>query len=589
MNVLGMLLANNVIEIRGALALSIRGKLTLVIITVSLLPLLTLIWISFLGVESALKSNTLSGLKMSTQYKEGQIFLYLETLKTNARDFASDGYIRSALDRIQHDSTAVNELNSHLVNNKMTIQADLLCIDVFDLQGNIVSSTSNHRIGLNKSDSIYYQKGLSKVYVSSVDYNSDELLSGAVSVPLTKQSQPSVTIGVLVNHYRMDKLRELFSGEYLSDLGARSLGSSISRSENVFLVNSKRQGISSSIDGIASNTDGSMNTYPVKQAFDHGKEVIGVWDDHLGVPVAGVSILIETDDFKFLLLAEKHLSVAFKQVDKLKLRALVVTGLTIISIVIISWLLSHYLTTPLKNLISSIDVVSSGNFDVDIKGGHGSDELGVLARKFNAMVYRLKLMREAIVCQNNKLLELSIRDGMTGLYNHRHLIEIGDSRVNEANRYGKSLSCMMIDVDHFKLVNDTYGHPFGDFILTGLAEILQSQTRSTDVVGRYGGEEFAVIMPETNITEAIITAEKIRRAIEGHLFVQGGHEGIVTVSIGVAEHATQEIGIMAMLSRADNALYFSKEHGRNRVGVKYSSGSVAENSAAPLNSDQLQS
>jgi len=580
-------LTSYVVKVREALALSIRGKLTLVIITVALLPLLMLIWVSFLGVESALKSNTLSGLKMSTQYKEGQIFLYLETLKTNARDFASDGYIRSALDRVKRDDGAVIALNSHLINNKMTIQADLLSIDVLDLQGNIVSSTLNDRIGLNQSDSIHYQKGLSKVYISSVSYNADDQLSGAVSVPITKQNQPSATIGVLVNHYRMNKLRELFSGEFLIDLGARSLGSSISKSESVYLVNAKRQGMSSSLDRVASNASDLMNTYPVEQAFDHGKEVVGVWDDHRGIPVAGVSILIEADDFKFLLLAEKHLSVAFKQVDNLKLQAMAVIGVTIISIVIISWLLSHYLTIPLKHLISSIDVVSSGKFDVDVRGIQSKDELGVLATSFNAMVQRLKLMREAIVSQNQKLLELSIRDGMTGLYNHRHLIEIGDSRVNEANRYDKPLSCMMIDVDHFKSVNDTFGHPFGDFVLTGLADVLQSQTRSMDIVGRYGGEEFAVIMPETNINEAIITAEKIRRAIEEHVFSRSGHKKMVTASIGVAEHSSQEIGILAMFSRADSALYTSKENGRNRVSAKYSSGCTVKKIVTPFSGGQL--
>jgi len=546
-------------------SISLRAKLTLSLAILAIFPLLISAWIFFLSAEKALTNSTLSGLNLSAEYKEGEIFLYLETLKTNARDFASDGFIRSTLAQLPKAALSVDKLNYHLRYNKLPIQDDLLFIDVLDIRGNTVASSSTERIGLDQSKSIHYLKGRSRVYVSNVDYYSGNQLSGAVAAPLTEQDKPSSIIGVLVNHYRMDKLSDLFSGKLLLNLGAQSLYRNLSGPEAVYLVNADGRVIANSSLEPTFNVGLKINTRPVQQAQNLGLEASGIWENSQGILVAGVSNIIEIDDFRFLLLAEKSLSASYKQIEKMKIQALYISILTVLVIIIASWLLAYFITTPLKNLITSIDTVASGKFDINVQGIRSRDEIGTLAKRFNVMARRLKTMQDAYIDQNKTLQELSIRDGMTGLYNHRHLIELGDNCVAEARRYNKPLSCVMLDIDHFKLVNDTFGHKFGDFVLTEFSQILKNQLRSADIVGRYGGEEFAVIMPETSVSDGIKVAEKIRLSIERHTFIQSGVEYKITVSLGIAQYDEQESEIMDILAKSDKALYQSKANGRNRV------------------------
>jgi len=241
----------------------------------------------------------------------------------------------------------------------------------------------------------------------------------------------------------------------------------------------------------------------------------------------------------------------------------VVLGVLILVVYLFSGFF-YSVTESIQTINASSRQLALGNLDSQIKL-KSRDEMTKIADSFNDMVDRLKYMRDAMMKQNHKLQELSIRDGMTGLFNHRHLIEIGQNCVAEALRYHRPLSCMMIDIDYFKAVNDNYGHPFGDFVLTGVAKLLQSKLRKVDIVSRYGGEEFVVIMPTTDIVNAEIAADKIREAIEVFNFRQNGVEHKITVSVGVAEHQQHELKIMTLLARADKALYQSKASGRNKV------------------------
>jgi diguanylate cyclase (GGDEF)-like protein len=157
-------------------------------------------------------------------------------------------------------------------------------------------------------------------------------------------------------------------------------------------------------------------------------------------------------------------------------------------------------------------------------------------------------------------------DGLTGLYNHRRSQELLRDEIARAARYHHPLSVLMVDVDFFKQYNDAYGHPQGDSLLVSIAHILQAGVRTTDHVGRYGGEEFVLILPETTGTDAYRLAERLRRAIEEARFPAG--EGWVvqkTVSIGVAAFPLDARSAADMLQKADGALYRAKHSGKNRV------------------------
>jgi diguanylate cyclase (GGDEF)-like protein len=159
----------------------------------------------------------------------------------------------------------------------------------------------------------------------------------------------------------------------------------------------------------------------------------------------------------------------------------------------------------------------------------------------------------------------AIIDGLTGSFNRRFFETKLEDELNLSKRFRNKISLLMIDIDHFKKVNDTYGHQIGDVILQEVVEVTKSQLASTDSLCRYGGEEFAVIMPETELEKAAETAEKIRKAIEEHAFYGEDKLIGVTVSIGAAEYPENAIIKQALIEKADSSLYEAKHAGRNRV------------------------
>ncbi len=163
-----------------------------------------------------------------------------------------------------------------------------------------------------------------------------------------------------------------------------------------------------------------------------------------------------------------------------------------------------------------------------------------------------------------KVNELSITDELTGLYNRRKMDEVLESEFNKAKRYGSSLSVMILDIDHFKQVNDFYGHKVGDIILSHIGSILRRNIRNIDIATRYGGEEFVVILPQTDFNGAVLSAKKLKSIIRSQRFTQ--ITGEVTISIGIATMPDERINsIDDILKIADDFLYEAKNSGRNRI------------------------
>lgn len=177
-----------------------------------------------------------------------------------------------------------------------------------------------------------------------------------------------------------------------------------------------------------------------------------------------------------------------------------------------------------------------------------------------------KVLLQELDKRNRELMELSITDGLTHLFNHRFIQDRLDFEFRRAHRYGIELSCMLIDIDHFKAVNDTYGHQFGDLVLRELAELIRKNSREVDICGRYGGEEFMVLTAQ-GAEGARTHAGKIQRGIETHVFTNRKHEIHVTVSIGIAEYRSEVKSKQELIERCDIALYRAKEDGRNLIRV----------------------
>ncbi len=164
-----------------------------------------------------------------------------------------------------------------------------------------------------------------------------------------------------------------------------------------------------------------------------------------------------------------------------------------------------------------------------------------------------------------QLHESSMRDALTGLYNRRHIQGELERHVEAARRYGQVFSVAMPDVDLFKRINDRHGHAAGDLVLRQLAEYFVSRLRRTDVVGRFGGEEFLVILHGTTLANAETAMESLRRGLTGRPFGSDGAAVDVTISTGVAQWTPEMPDVDALVRKADGGLYSSKREGRNRV------------------------
>lgn len=194
------------------------------------------------------------------------------------------------------------------------------------------------------------------------------------------------------------------------------------------------------------------------------------------------------------------------------------------------------------------------------------DEMELLARvnvhhKLAHTIRELEVSRRALA-------EQATTDPLTKLKNRRAFFDNGNRQISMARRYDTDLSILVIDLDYFKKINDSYGHQAGDEALVTVAQILSHMTRTEDTVARTGGEEFAVLLPDTNRLGAAVLAERIRSAVAREQFMINGQQVNLTLSIGVASYAVERVDTVdQLLNIADQRMYLAKKHGRNRICV----------------------
>ena len=174
---------------------------------------------------------------------------------------------------------------------------------------------------------------------------------------------------------------------------------------------------------------------------------------------------------------------------------------------------------------------------------------------FGAMLAHIKAL-------SNKLSTMAYTDSLTHIYNRLHFAHFLDVEIDKVKRYGGTFSIIFFDLDHFKRVNDTYGHLTGDEVLEQITKIVSSANRNADIFARYGGEEFVILAPATDVNGAFIHAERLRGDIEKFEFKTIGH---ITSSFGVTEFKADSDSVEELLDRVDKALYQAKDFGRNRV------------------------
>jgi diguanylate cyclase (GGDEF)-like protein len=198
-----------------------------------------------------------------------------------------------------------------------------------------------------------------------------------------------------------------------------------------------------------------------------------------------------------------------------------------------------------------------------------AEESDARFRELESRMMALQRENLDLTVRNRALSEVTTRDTLTGLYNRWYVMEKIESEINRSLRHGSPVSLLMIDIDHFKRVNDSYGHAAGDLVLQSVGRTLRESCRVYDIPGRYGGEEFCVVLPETRPGNTPVVAERIRTRLMETTTEAGGHSIVVTASIGAAGlESPPDDGVLspaALVDRADRALYTAKNRGRNRV------------------------
>ena len=239
-------------------------------------------------------------------------------------------------------------------------------------------------------------------------------------------------------------------------------------------------------------------------------------------------------------------------------------------LIILSWIANKTIIAPLQVLTRAANNLRLGNVfnPVTIKN---KDDIGDLAQAFNeagakiqeATIFLEERHTKAII-EKNDAFEASITDPLTGLNNRRYMETEVDSLITASHRYKYDLCVILLDIDYFKNVNDNFGHTVGDQVLQALAVLLKENTRNSDLLIRYGGEEFIIIVPHSTIHETKCLAEKLRISVS-NLIVPTLNGNYITISLGIAQLLTDDLKIDSVIHRADKALYEAKDGGRNQV------------------------
>jgi two-component system cell cycle response regulator len=185
--------------------------------------------------------------------------------------------------------------------------------------------------------------------------------------------------------------------------------------------------------------------------------------------------------------------------------------------------------------------------------------------KVGDTIFKYLVGSDVETAYHEEIYRMTIIDGLTGVFNKRYFVEALEKEMSRAQRYGRPLSILMFDIDHFKRVNDNYGHLAGDYVLQALARLIQTRARREEIFARYGGEEFVILLPETQLEGGLELAEQLRKRVASYTFVFEGEEIPITVSIGVATAQGEGISETEFIRRADEKLYEAKAEGRNCV------------------------
>ncbi|WP_256598200.1 diguanylate cyclase [Nitrosospira sp. Nsp11] len=535
---------------------SIKSKLVVFAMMATLIPSLGLGLLSFRQNEAQISDNVTRELRAMTNYASREIKLWIdkrvhEVHVTSTSNVVIDGL--SAISRPEESLPGGNpQALAHYLRSVQGKLDTILELTVVDATGKVVASSTQApaRVTLPKD---WPQSSLTEGLVIAPPRWNTGYATATLSVAVPVLSYDDLLMGALVAvldlHGLQPRLKSAIkspSGEViLLDSDGRALASSQNDTD-------KLQQLDPSVLRHLLAQPGNSMAF---QGLTH-RNVIGLAEVSAE---PGVTIVAELD----------RAAVYGKWIE-LRNMFLGLVGALVLVVAAVAFQMGRSIVVPLQRLIRAADRIAGGDLEVRLSAKR-NDELGRLTVVFDQMADRLRqshaeimAANEAMQQQNQVLETLSITDSLTGLYNRSKLDAILADELARFKRTQRQFALLMLDIDHFKTLNDTHGHITGDEILRSVARILLQSVRSIDYAARYGGDELIIILVDTSADLAAKTAERIRSQVENAQYGNNGSTIAVTVSIGIAQCQPDDMTPTAVFARADQALYQAKRAGRNR-------------------------
>lgn len=519
---------------------SIRNKLTALVLVAVLVPTFTTAGASYLQNKRSLTDKVKEELQSSGSHTGRELGLTIRQAFYDIGVISSSFEVTENLELMATSGSRRSEAESRLQEYVTAVQerlTDYQTLRVLDSSGDLIVSSDGLSGHLDLPDEWQIALRADRIQMGEPDWNDTH---NAVVATLAKPVSSAITdnyLGALVAELDFKAVSDLLS-QY-----------SPGASGKAYLVSADGRVITSS-EGASSSTNAQIQS-SVMEALAESSDRALEYEDLHGRTVLGTMHQLGDPDWSVI--AEVDRAEAYAPIAKLRNVTMLLVGALLALIGGVAYLLGLFIVRPLARLTAGAAEVAGGDLSVDLPIS-GGGELADLTVVFNHMVQRLREGRE-------QLERLSVTDGLTGLTNCRRGMEALQDAIQSAESRDGTVGLLMIDVDHFKQYNDTHGHLEGDEVLKGVSRAIQDAVGEQHVSCRYGGEEFMIVLHDSDAQGTVETARRIQERLAGEVF-KGGR---VTMSYGAAVSPPQESTSKDLIGAADRALYQAKADGRDRI------------------------
>ncbi len=539
---------------------SIKTRLLVFALIATIIPSVALGSLAYLQITRFLNQKIYQGLQSVTAQVTRELDLSIKERMYDVRIFSSSYIIIENLTALSQGRTggagrhaALGMISDYLQSVRKRF-ADYGELILAGLDGGIIASSNgeNHRFEMPPKWSQKLRPNQSMV---SEAYFDQGLKQRVVVISDPIQDTDNRPLGVLGAKLSIQSIESIMAQYAKADTDA------------IYLIDATGDLLAAS--GAPSSDNGVVLDPPALRQLADSPEEPAIYRNPQGRMVIGTMSRLPALNWRVVVEADRD--KAFRQVSKLQRLTLILAGAILLAIGACAYVLALTIVQPLKRLSQGADQVASGDLNVDLPVRNRS-EVGYLTQVFNQMVEKLRNGREeldrvnAILRERNQdLHKISITDPLTGLSNRKHLMEALSTELVRSVRHEHAFGLLLIDIDHFKQINDTYGHQKGDAVLCRLAAIFKENIRKCDYAARYGGEEFILLLTETASSGAREVAQRICRAASQDTVPSASGAISYTVSIGVGIFPADGKDAKSLIEHADKALYTAKKAGRNQV------------------------